>query len=81
VTPKNNVLDILDNIVEQIEKICPFGSMVKLMYKFDNPNSTKDIWFTPNREEVETRMNFPPNLYKIDHFKAIYPFCKINFQI
>jgi ubiquitin len=49
------ILDTIDDIQQKIEKICPFGSMVKILYKYedtDKPN--QDLWFMPNREEVET---------------------------
>lgn len=60
------ILDVLDNIQQKIERICPFGSMVKIMYKLETQNSNKDIWFIPNREEVET------GVVKIENFMNFF---------
>jgi hypothetical protein len=41
------VLDVLDKIQLDIEKLCPFGSMLKIFHK--NWEKT-DEWFVPNKE-------------------------------
>ena len=47
------ILDLLDDIQNQIVKTCPFGSMMKILYKLEDENSkNKDIWFIPNREDT-----------------------------
>lgn len=51
------ILDLLDDIQQQIEKICPFGSMMRIMYKLDSEtNKHKDSWVIPNREETYSGM-------------------------
>ena len=61
-TSPRAVLDVVGEIQQKIEKICPFGSMVKIMYKYKG----KDHWFLPNREEVET------GIVKIDNFMNFF---------
>jgi hypothetical protein len=56
------VLDTIYAIQRKIEKICPYGSMIKIIYKYKN----KDNWFIPNREEVET------GIIKIDNFMGFF---------
>lgn len=47
------VLDLLDDIQLQFEKISPYGSMMRIFYKLeDDLNSHRDVWFTPNREDT-----------------------------
>jgi len=36
------ILDLMDNIQHQVEKICPFGSMMRIVYRLDNQNN--DVW-------------------------------------
>jgi len=43
------ILDLMDNIQHQVEKICPFGSMMRIVYRLDNQNN--DVWWIPNRDE------------------------------
>jgi hypothetical protein len=51
------ILDLLDNIQQQIEKICPFGSMMRLVYRIDDEmHKNKDTWVIPNREETFSGM-------------------------
>lgn len=45
------IMNSLDRIQENVEKLCPFGSMIKILYK---DNTQEDTWFSTNREEVET---------------------------
>lgn len=47
------ILDLLDGIQHQIEKICPYGSMMRFFYKLeDDIHKDKDVWVVPNREET-----------------------------
>jgi len=48
-----NILDLLDGIQTQVEKICPFGSMMKIAYQLEGGN---DSWFVPNREDTHCGM-------------------------
>ena len=57
------LLDVLDGIQQKIQRICPFGSMVKIIYKLE---TNKDVWFVPNREEVET------GVVKIENFMKFF---------
>ena len=46
-----SILNTLDTIQNNIEKLCPFGSMLKIFFK---NQSHPDSWFCTNRDEVET---------------------------
>jgi hypothetical protein len=47
------ILDLLDDIQNQFEKISPYGSMMRVLYKLeDDLNEHRDVWFTPNREDT-----------------------------
>ena len=44
------VLDLIDTILFKIQEMCPFGSMINLFFQLDKE---ADIWFIPNRKEVQ----------------------------
>lgn len=47
------IMDLLDDIQHQIEKVAPYGSMMRIMYKVDDEiNKNRDVWMTPNREDT-----------------------------
>ncbi|CAI2382878.1 unnamed protein product [Moneuplotes crassus] len=56
------VLDAVDSIQQKIEKICPFGSMIKIFYQYKN----NDTWIIPHREEVET------GVVKVENFMKFF---------
>jgi hypothetical protein len=60
-------LDYIDDILIKIEELCPFGTMIKMLYQLDK---VKDVWFTPNRKEVEPGAVRLRNLMNFFHKKA-----------
>lgn len=42
------VLDLVESIQKRVEDLCPFGSMIKVMYKVDT-GIKNDQWMVTNR--------------------------------